>query len=90
MRYGDILRQAIDKWGVDAQMIIVVEECAELIKAVVKHMRCPTLDTRGDIIDEMADVSIMIGQLLIIMDCEKEYDGISQVKFERLKRRLES
>jgi len=59
-----ILRKAIEKWGFEAQCEMIIEECIELALAMQKLKRI-----RGDkdqkyknVIDEIADVKIMIRQ----------------------------
>jgi NTP pyrophosphatase (non-canonical NTP hydrolase) len=32
-----VLKQAVEKWGMDLQLLILIEECAELILAITKH-----------------------------------------------------
>lgn len=59
-----ILQKAIDTWGFEAQCEMIIEECIELALAMQKLKRI-----RGDkdqkfknVIDEIADVKIMIRQ----------------------------
>ena len=60
------LRDAIDAFGNDMQTEVAIEEMSELIKALVKYDRYPGLDTLMNIIEEIADVQIMLDQLKII------------------------
>jgi NTP pyrophosphatase (non-canonical NTP hydrolase) len=66
--------KAIAKWGEDVQLDVLVEECSELIKAVMKYKRLIAtgetmtnggkLETaRMNVAEEAADVSIMLEQL---------------------------
>lgn len=57
---SDIARRAIAAWGVDAQMGMVNEECAELIAALNrwKRGRIPA----EEVAEEVADVLIMLEQ----------------------------
>lgn len=61
MKHEEIYRAAIEKWGEQAQCDQAVEECAELI-AALKHYRRGKIDKQA-VIDELADVTLMIGQL---------------------------
>ena len=61
MQLEEIYQATLDKWGADAQYDQAVEECAELITAL-KHYRRGKID-RQTLIDELADVTLMIGQL---------------------------
>lgn len=84
-----ILQQAIDTWGVDAQCEMLLEECLELALALQKDKR-----TRGNkeekfdsIIDEIADVTIMIKQAHRIYPIDLINERIA-FKMNRLKERL--
>lgn len=56
-----IYRATLDKWGTEAQYDQAIEECAELI-AALKHFKRGKI-SKQDVIDELADVSLMVGQL---------------------------
>ena len=57
-----LYKKAWKKWG-DLQWLMVIEECSELQKAIVKYMREKTVEREAHIAEEIADVEIMIGQL---------------------------
>lgn len=60
----DMMRTALERWGEAAQVGMAVEECAELIVALQKHTnRTPTTETLENILDEIADVEIMLAQM---------------------------
>jgi len=61
MKLEEIYQATLDKWGEEAQYDQAVEECAELITAL-KHYRRGKSD-RQKVIAELADVTLMIGQL---------------------------
>ena len=63
-----------------------VEECAELI-ATLKHYRREKVDARA-VVDEIADVFLMIGQL-IYMFGEELVDDAVRAKLEKLHKLLE-
>lgn len=86
---GKLLQQAIDKWGADAQIEMIKEECLELALAIQKFAR-----VRGDkvkkynnIIDEIADVKIMIEQAQKLFPKDL-IDARVDFKMNRLKDRL--
>lgn len=66
--YCDVICDAIDTYGREAQTDICIEECSELIKALLKYRRLPLeerLATKGmkvleNIQEEIADVQIML------------------------------
>jgi NTP pyrophosphatase (non-canonical NTP hydrolase) len=68
MQLKDIYQATLDKWGEDAQYDQAVEECAELITAL-KHYRRGKAD-RQAVIAELADVTLMIGQLTWMFGAE--------------------
>lgn len=79
----EIYARAINLWGVSAQFCQAMEECAELIVAVNKQMRHH--DNINNIIEEMADVSIMIDQIRMMVGCsEAEFDIIKNMKVRSL------
>lgn len=91
MKYEErkkIYRAAIDAWGVDAQQWIVVEELGEL-QTALSQMRRGRIGPE-DVADEIADATIMLEQLQLMLGVEKRVEqGIAR-KIERLRRRIES
>ncbi len=85
MRYNEIYRATIQKWGAEAQYDQAVEECAELI-AVLKHYRRGKVD-EDRVIDELADVYLMVGQL-IYMFGEHRVDPAVESKVKKLRNLL--
>ena len=73
-----IFEQAIERWGEAAQMVKAIEEMAELTAIIARDMNEVT--PPADIVDELADVTIMIRQLVLI-------HGQSQVR-ERIKYKM--
>lgn len=59
-----------DKFGTDIQLIIAIEEMSELTKELSKIIR--GYDRRTNVIEEIADVRIMIEQLEGIFNCHDE------------------
>lgn len=81
---------AIERWGRDAQMVKAAEEMAELSAVLLKYVNLAPDDAERDalkkrILDEMADVEIMLEQLGIMTGCN--YDEYLY-KLWRLSRRL--
>jgi NTP pyrophosphatase (non-canonical NTP hydrolase) len=64
-----IYQATLDKWGEDAQYDQAVEECAELI-AALKHFRRGKINKQA-VIDELADVSLMLRQLTWMFGAEE-------------------
>lgn len=87
MEYNqDLLTSVIEQWGVEAQENQAIEECSELITAILHHRRNKC--SEDDIITEIADVSIMCEQLRIIYGNDR-VDNEIQRKLKRLQIRLE-
>ena len=61
-----------EKFGTDIQLIIAIEEMSELTKELTKIIR--GYDRQNNIIEEIADVKIMIEQLELIFNCHDEVD----------------
>ena len=85
-----IYKQAIDKFGVVAQMGMAQEECAELIVAISKDIRYASIETANCLHEEIADVEIMLEQLKIIFDCHDIIDAVKEKKLDRLKGLIEN
>jgi len=67
------LQEALVHYGVNVQTDATIEECAELIVALNKHVkRAPKvgLETLNNVIDEMADVEIMLAQMRIAFEID--------------------
>jgi NTP pyrophosphatase (non-canonical NTP hydrolase) len=89
MTKEQIYEQAIDKYGFDAQLDQLTEECGELIVACNK-LRRKGQESVPMMIDELADVQIMINQIRFAMQLEDEINERIEFKLERLKKRLEN
>lgn len=73
-------------YGADEQLTILCEECSELIKEACKcHRRGVAM--HEDMIEEMADVKIMIMQFESIMR-PSELDLLAQIISEKLDRQI--
>jgi NTP pyrophosphatase (non-canonical NTP hydrolase) len=87
MQYREIYRKAIAKWGEDAQHDQAIEECAELI-ATLKHFRRNRVDDQA-VIDELADVFLMLGQL-VYMFGENQTEAAIAAKIDKLNNLLDA
>ena len=85
-RENEILLSALPKWGAGMQTVMVFEEMAELQKELCKSLRGK--DNRGYIAEEIADVRIMLDQMVILHDCAEDVDTWRKVKLGRLEKRL--
>ena len=76
------IQKIADYYGLDNQLNKTIEECAELIQALVK------LESRENTIEEIADVQIMLKQMLYLLDCEKEVEKVMEYKINRQLERM--
>jgi hypothetical protein len=83
-----IVENAINHYGIFLQKLVAIEEMAELIKEIVKSFRGEK--NRENIVEEIADVEIMMQQLSLIHDCTFDVVEMRRKKIERLKTRLEN
>ena len=81
-----ILKSALITYGPKAQIMMCIEECAELTNALAKLSRNRV--TQMEIITELADVSIMVDQLAMMFG-EGFFAAERDKKINRLKERLE-
>ena len=95
-RRNEILNRAISKYGLMNQMNMCIEEMAELIKALSK-VRRPNDDDRAaheNVIEECADVQIMLDQMQIMLDQMRIIFGDTssqeEYKLNRLWARMEA
>lgn len=79
------LRAAVAHYGVESQVNQMVEECAEFI-VCVNHCR-RSRKTATELIEEMADMEIVLEQLKMVYGGE-EWESARLRKIERLKNRI--
>ena len=88
----EILKPIIKAGGERTQMIVAIEELSELGKALCKYLRAEgegqKFDAVESITEEMADVQIMLDQLMIIFDNEKQIQTWTARKITRTYQRL--
>ena len=82
-----LLERIIDHYGEKAQMIVAIEEMAELTKALTKDMRGSI--NKDHVTEEMADVYICLEQLKIIHGISEESLSMwKKWKLERTEQKL--
>lgn len=101
--HPEVLQECIDVYGADKQIDQTIEEMSELTKALLKHRRKaiqleggnvnPTPDTdlakaRADILEETADVIIMLTQIIMIFGGRDFVERIIESKVDRQKKCL--
>lgn len=76
----------LKEFGCGGQVMMLVEECGELLSAIAKFRRDRA--TEEDIVTELADVAIMVEQMAILFGLP-EFEAEKERKLARLKKRLE-
>ena len=87
----EAMQKALIQWGLEAQIGQAVEECAELIVALQKYVnRTPQAGSSERILDEIADVEMMLAQIRLALNIDDETlrERIER-KFSRLAEYLE-
>ena len=82
----EICRGALEAFGAEAQMVMAIEEMSELTKELCKHRR--GRDNVEAIAEEIADVEIMLRQIVILFDCAESVETFRRDKLERLAERI--
>lgn len=82
-----ILKRALDTWGKEAQMLMVVEEMSELMKEILKNINRKK-NNIAEIIEETADVEIMLEQLKANYNIEKQVSDYKSDKILKIERNL--
>lgn len=92
-----ILQKAIDTYGTHNQMLKCIEECGELSRAVSRILielssgdGFTTKESEENLYEELADVIIMLRQLVMMFKCEGSVQVQIMNKINRLKERLEN
>ena len=96
MRVPEVLIKKIFKianhYGEDAQVDMLIEEMSELTKALLKNRRArkgytntPVRQTVCDIEEEIADVLVMLAQVIYLGD----FEDIEEIIEEKLDRQLD-
>ena len=87
MTEHEICYAALEKWGPQKQTLKLFEEMAELQDALCKQM--DGRDSTSHVAEEIADVLVVMEQMMILHNCEHEVVEIRKQKLERLQRRVE-
>lgn len=82
-----VIKEAIRKYGMNAQKIVAIEELAELQKELTKDLRGK--GDREHLVEELADVEIVLEQIKIMFGVKEfELERWTNKKTERLEERL--
>jgi hypothetical protein len=89
-----IFEQCIEQWGLDSQIGMAIEECAELIQVINKWYRGKA--TGEQFVEELVDVSLMIEQMKLVIGKPDNRFGVKpgyfnyvrEYKLDRVKKLL--
>ncbi len=84
----DIYKRALKTWGKEPQMLQVIEEMSELIKEILKNINRKK-DNIAEIIEETADVEIMLEQLKCCYDIKEQVETYKIQKLLKIEKRLD-
>lgn len=69
--HEELFLKCIDKWGLNAQLDILIEEMSELTKEVIK-MRRNNIFLSEEFIKEVVDVNITLNQFITLIKHDPE------------------
>lgn len=85
----DIYKSAIEKFGVNKQIDMLIEEMSELTQALLKHRRKPdNIEVLDNLHEEFADVTIVMRQIACILSKE-DVAGYVAYKIIKLKQLID-
>lgn len=82
-----IYQDALDTWGENAQLDVAIEEMSELIKEIIKYKR--GIGNKQHMSEEIADVMIMLEQIMQMFGLENDVTTQKSFKIMRLNSYLE-
>ena len=88
MSEKELYKRALKDWGKEPQMMQVIEEMAELTKEILKNINRKK-DNIAELVEETADVEIMLGQLKCCYDIEKQVADYKIGKMQKIAKRLD-
>lgn len=83
-----VYQKAVEKWGIDAQVGMMQEECIELALAIRKMNRDENEQRFEEFIDEVADVTIMVEQMAAVPKWREKINQRIAFKLNRLSERI--
>lgn len=86
MNERQIFGRAISFYGSEIQRVIAIEELSELQKELCKSLRSGA--DRPHIAEEIADVQIMLEQMMMLYECHEDVSVWRHKKVNRLLKRL--
>ena len=85
----DIYKRALKTWGKEPQMLQVIEEMSELTKEILKNINRKK-NNIDEIIEETADVEIMLEQLKENYQIVEKVEAYKKDKIKIIEQRLDN
>jgi len=92
------IRNIASHYGLKAQSMQCIEECAELIQAINKYLRkkgngqsvtVSSIEVLNNVIEEIADVYIMLEQMIYLINGDRAVNEMIDYKLNRSLERIE-
>jgi NTP pyrophosphatase (non-canonical NTP hydrolase) len=90
MKRPELYKESWELWGEEAQLKMLIEECAELIVAISKFGRLVNGNELDKIAEEIADVEICIEQVSQMKNLHTAIDAWKIQKLIRLEKILKA
>ena len=87
LKYHQVCRKAVETFGWEKQSLIAIEEMSELQKEIIKKHRGQ--QNEQHLAEEIADVQVMLEQLVIMFGISEEVERELKFKMDRLERKIE-
>ena len=84
---SEVLQRALDTYGSLPQIVMIFEEMSELQKELCKYLHGKY--SPENIAEEIADVEIMLEQMMMLFCCADDVRDWRRRKVARLKKRLD-
>ena len=84
----NVYERALKTWGKEPQMLQVIEEMSELTKEILKNVNRKK-DNIDALIEETADVEIMLEQLKYCYNIHKQVEAYKTDKLKVIEQRVE-
>ena len=84
----NIYEKALKTWGKEPQMLQVIEEMSELTKEILKNVNRKK-DNTAEIIEETADVEIMLEQLKYCYNIHEQVEAYKADKLKVIENRID-
>jgi len=89
----DLFEECFTVWGVESQLMMLIEECSELIHSVSKDLyrNFPEISKKRllHFAEEIADTQLMIDEFIYHFNLEKDVEYFRMLKCKRLEELLE-